>query len=208
MIKYSNSILSRVLCKCEWNFMFTFPWLLKSLCFYCDTRRCIVLNNEHPYIFVDITEGDVNVETYAFFDDEMVPMIWRLWCSLLYSIFSYWLSADSGSTTLTPALSSNILFTLIPVGRNFISFICVINSIVILWFRSSRNIHITIVLTGITIVTTNIHFIQVFFCCLGGNCNSLIFQYHFYNLHFVKYHLYIFIIPIIISHKWFQTIIL
>ena len=51
---------------------------------------CIVINNEHPSSFVDVTEGEVKVETDEFFDAEMLPLLWRLWCLLLYSILKYW----------------------------------------------------------------------------------------------------------------------
>ena len=60
---------------------------------------CIGLNNEYPSSFVNVTEGEVNVETNELFDVEILPFLVMLLCSVFYSISAYWLSVGTGNIT-------------------------------------------------------------------------------------------------------------
>ena len=73
---------------------------------------CIVLNNEHPSSFFDVTEGEVNVETYELFDVKMLPFMESLWCPLLYSILAYWLIMYTCNTKSMQTPSFNQLFSI------------------------------------------------------------------------------------------------
>ena len=60
-------------------------WVLDE--FECFFVLCIGLNIEHPLLFVDVTERELNVEADELFDVEMLQLLWRLWCWL---VFPYW----------------------------------------------------------------------------------------------------------------------
>ena len=71
---------------------------------------CFGLNNEHPLSFVYVTEGGVNVKTDEFFYVEILPLLWRLWCSLLYYILKYLLGTDASDISSMSTLSGNPSF--------------------------------------------------------------------------------------------------
>ena len=86
---------------------------------------CIGLNNEHPSSFVDVTEGEINVEIDELFSVEMLPFIQRLWCSLLYSILTHGLGADADNISSMSTPPGNPLFylTYLLVETSYIFFV-------------------------------------------------------------------------------------
>ena len=71
---------------------------------------CIGLNNEHRSSFVGVTEGEANIETYESLNVEILPLLLRLWCPLLYSELTYWSSFDAGNILSIPTPSCNPLY--------------------------------------------------------------------------------------------------
>ena len=73
---------------------------------------CIGLNDEHPYSFVDVKEGEFNAETGELFGVEMLPFLWMLLYSLLCSIYTNWLGVGADNMSLIYTPSGNPLFSL------------------------------------------------------------------------------------------------